>query len=75
METDLESLRRTRGRAGLGVADHLKRVLPVKTINIEVEYELQYWSRALGVGREDLLAAVAAVGADARAVSRQLGKG
>jgi hypothetical protein len=64
-----------RERAGMGVADHLKRVLPVKTINIEVEYELQYWSRALGVGREALLAAVEAVGADARAVSRQLGKG
>jgi hypothetical protein len=64
-----------RERAGLGVADHLKRVLPVKTINVGVEYELQYWSRALGVGREELLAAVAAVGPDARAVSRQLGKG
>ena len=64
-----------RERAGMGVADHLKRVLPVKTINVEVEYELQYWSRALGVGREALLAAVEAVGADARAVSRQLGKG
>ena len=64
-----------RERAGMGVADHLKRVLPVKTINIEVEYELQYWSRALGVGREALLAAVEVVGNDARAVSRQLGKG
>jgi hypothetical protein len=64
-----------RERAGLGVADHLKRVLPVKTINVGVEYELQYWSRALGVGREELLAAVAAVGGDARAVSKQLGKG
>jgi hypothetical protein len=64
-----------RDRAGMGVADHLKRVLPAKTINVEVEYELQYWSRALGVGREALLAAVAAVGADARAVSRELGKG
>ena len=74
MDTDPQFARR-RERAGLGVADHLKRVLPVKTINIEMEYELQYWSRALGVGREALLAAVAAVGGDARAVSRQLGKG
>jgi hypothetical protein len=62
-----------RERAGLG--DHLKRVLPPQTINVAVEYELQYWSRALGVGRSELLAAVAEVGDNARAVSRQLGKG
>jgi hypothetical protein len=47
----------------------------MQTINVELEYELQYWSRAFGVGRAALLAAVAAVGPDARAVSRQLGKG
>ena len=52
-----------------------QRPLPTRTINIELEYELQYWSRAFGVGREALLAAVRAVGTDARAVSRQLGKG
>ena len=60
---------------GLGVAEHLKHVLPVKQINIEHEYELQYWSRAFGVGREALLAAVSEVGTEARAVSRRLGKG
>ena len=49
--------------------------LPPRTINIELEYELQYWSRAFGVGREALLTAVQAVGTDARAVSRHLGKG
>jgi len=49
--------------------------LPSRTINVEMEYELQYWSRAFGVGREALLAAVAVVGPSARAVSRQLGKG
>jgi hypothetical protein len=49
--------------------------LPSRTINVEMEYELQYWSRAFGVGREALLAAVQAVGPSARAVSRQLGKG
>jgi Protein of unknown function (DUF3606) len=64
-----------RGRPGMGVADHLKHVLPVRTIDVTVEYELQYWGRALGVGREALLAAVEAVGSDARAVSRKLGKG
>jgi len=68
-------VRAARSGPGLGVADHLKRVLPAKTIDIGVEYELQYWSRAFGVGREALLAAVETVGPDARAVSRQLGKG
>jgi hypothetical protein len=66
---------REREGPGRGVADHLKRVLPSRTIDIRQEYELQYWSRAFGVRREALLAAVEAVGADARAVSRQLGKG
>jgi len=49
--------------------------LAPKRIDIEIEYELQYWSRALGVSRAALIAAVKAVGSDARAVSRQLGKG
>ena len=49
--------------------------LPPRRINVELEYELQYWCRAFGVGREALLAAVEAVGPEARAVSRQLGKG
>jgi hypothetical protein len=66
---------RSREGPGLGVAEHLKRVLPPKSIDVGVEYELQYWSRAFGVGREALLAAVEAVGPDARAVSRALGKG
>lgn len=49
--------------------------LEPKRIDIGVEYELQYWSRALCVSRAALIAAVEAVGSDARAVSRQLGKG
>jgi hypothetical protein len=49
--------------------------LEPKRIDIETEYELQYWSRALGVNRAALIAAVNAVGADARAVSRELGRG
>jgi Protein of unknown function (DUF3606) len=52
-----------------------QHALASRTINIEQEYELQYWSRAFGVGREALLEAVRKVGNDARAVSRQLGKG
>lgn len=46
-----------------------------KQIDISVEYELQYWSRALGVSRDSLVAAVEAVGPDARTVSRELGRG
>jgi hypothetical protein len=52
-----------------------QHALPSRTINVEQEYELQYWSRAFGVGREALLEAVRKVGTDARAVSRALGKG
>jgi Protein of unknown function (DUF3606) len=52
-----------------------QHALPSRTINVDQEYELQYWSRAFGVGREALLEAVRKVGNDARAVSRQLGKG
>jgi hypothetical protein len=49
--------------------------LEPKLIDIGVEYELQYWSRALRVSRDDLIAAVKSVGSDARAVSRELGRG
>jgi hypothetical protein len=53
----------------------MRRVLEPKTIDIRLEYEVQYWARALGVGREALIEAVKSVGNDARAVSRSLGKG
>ena len=67
---------RDRGGVGRGASEHHKLPPPPpKTIDIRQEYELQYWSRAFGVEREALLEAVAAVGTDARAVSRQLGKG
>jgi hypothetical protein len=49
--------------------------LEPKRIDIGIEYELQYWARALGVSHAALIAAVTTVGPDARAVSRQLGKG
>jgi hypothetical protein len=70
MKTD-----RTRTSSGDRVGDHQRRVLDAKQIDIGLEYEVQYWMRALGVGREALTAAVAEVGSDARAVSRRLGKG
>jgi len=49
--------------------------LQPKQIDTAKPYDLQYWSRALSVSPEALIAAVEAVGSDARAVSRQLGRG
>jgi len=48
---------------------------PPKQIDVREEYQLQYWSRALRVSRDDPVEAVKAVGPSARAVSRALGKG
>jgi hypothetical protein len=59
-----------------GVYDNRSVVkLEPKRIDVAVEYELQYWARALRVSRDALIAAVATVGPDARAVSRELGRG
>jgi hypothetical protein len=55
--------------------DQPKPKLEPKQINIALEYELQFWSRALRVSRADLVAAVNAVGSSARAVSKELGRG
>lgn len=52
-----------------------KATLEPKQINIALEYELQFWSRALRVSRADLVAAVKTVGTSARAVSKELGRG
>ena len=61
---------------GAGVFDNRAvHKLEPKRIDIGVEYELQYWSRAMGVSRAALIAAVDAVGPDAHAVSRALGRG
>ncbi|CAD1790805.1 DUF3606 domain-containing protein [Xanthomonas euroxanthea] len=43
-------------------------------INVNEDYELQYWIKALGVSAEELRAAVKAVGPTAAAVRRHLGK-
>lgn len=43
-------------------------------INVNEDYELQYWTTALGVFTEELRAAVAAVGPTAVAVRKHLGK-
>lgn len=43
-------------------------------INLEEDYEVQYWTDALGVTADELRNAVAAVGSTATAVRRHLGK-
>ena len=43
-------------------------------INVNEDYELQYWTTALGVSAEELRAAVKAVGPTAAAVRDHLGK-
>lgn len=43
-------------------------------INLEEDYEVRYWTEALGVTAEELRKAVAAVGSTATAVRRHLDK-
>ncbi|ADV27264.1 DUF3606 domain-containing protein [Pseudoxanthomonas suwonensis] len=43
-------------------------------INLSEDYEVRYWTGALGVSEEQLREAVAAVGPTAEAVRRHLGK-
>jgi len=42
-------------------------------INVNEDYELQYWTKTLGVNAEELRAAVKAVGPTAVAVRKHLG--
>ncbi len=43
-------------------------------INVNEDYELHYWTKALGVSADELRAAVKAVGPTAAAVRDHLGK-
>lgn len=43
-------------------------------INLNEDYEVQYWTKALGVSADELRAAVDAVGSTSEAVRRHLGK-
>ncbi len=43
-------------------------------INVNEDYELQYWTNALGVSADELRTAVKAVGPTAAAVREHLGK-
>jgi hypothetical protein len=58
------------------MSDDLKNRGPqdASRINLQEEHEVRYWTQALGVTREQLEAAVRAVGVSADAVRRQLGK-
>lgn len=58
------------------MADNLKDVGPQdgKEISLKEEHELDYWTKALGVTRQQLRDAVEAVGHSAAAVRRHLGK-
>ncbi len=53
--------------------DKQKTGRPPDRINVNEDYELQYWTTTLGVRRE-LRAAVAAVGPTVVAVRKHLGK-
>ena len=43
-------------------------------INMREDYEVKYWTRHLGVSRDELQSAVEKVGNSAAAVRKQLGK-
>ena len=43
-------------------------------INMSEDYEVQYWTKHLGISREELQRAVDKVGNSASAVRKQLGK-
>ena len=58
------------------MADDLKKKFPqdASKINIHEPWEVDYWCRALGVTKDQLVAAVKAVGVSATAVRQHLGK-
>ena len=43
-------------------------------VNVNEDYEIQYWTNALGVSADELRAAVKAVGPTAAAIRKHLGK-
>jgi hypothetical protein len=59
------------------MADDLSKKGPqdASRISLSERWEVDYWTRALGVTKEQLEEAVKAVGNSAAAVRRRLGKG
>lgn len=45
-----------------------------KTINVNEDYEVAYWTKALGVSKDELISAVDKVGKSAEAVRQYLNK-
>jgi hypothetical protein len=58
------------------MADDLKNRGPQDRSRIAMheEHEVRYWTKALGVSKDELAMAVAKVGSSADAVRRELGK-
>ena len=54
--------------------DRLRRVRPDRSkINTSEDHEVQYWSKHLGISREELTSVVEKVGNSAAAVQKELG--
>lgn len=51
-----------------------RRPQDASKINVHEDWELEYWSKELGVSKERIREAVKAVGTSAAAVRRYLGK-
>lgn len=58
------------------MADDKTKVAPGdrKQINVHEDYEVAYWTKALGVNKEELTRLVQEVGTSAAAVRERLGK-
>ena len=62
------------GREDQMADDRAKRGAPDRSrINLGEDYEVEYWSKTLGVSRERLVEAVKKVGDSLQAVRRELG--
>ena len=55
------------------MADNLTHQPDRSKINMHEDYEVKYWTHALGVSREDLQKAVDKVGNSAASVRKELG--
>ena len=58
------------------MADNLKKTQPQDSsrINVNEKHEVEYWTQALGIPKEKLIATVEKVGTSAEAVKKALKK-
>ena len=56
------------------MADNLKKTQPLEAsrINVNEKHEVEYWTKALGIPKEKLIAIVEKVGTSAEAVKKAL---